>query len=53
MPHFCYWEAEDATVVDGVGATNSVCLAIQDILEAGVTAWRNPDEIGRVTIYDN
>ena len=53
MPHFCYWEATDATVVDGVGATNDVCLAIQDILEAGVTAWRDPDEIGRVTIYDN
>lgn len=53
MPHFCYWKASDATVVDGLGATNAVCLAIQDILEAGVTAWRDPDEIGRVSIYGN
>lgn len=53
MPHFCYWKASDATVVDGLGATNAVSLAIQDILEAGVTAWRDPDEIGRVSIYGN
>ena len=53
MPHFCYWKAADATVVDGLGATNAVSLAIQDILEAGVTAWRDPDEIGRISIYGN
>jgi hypothetical protein len=53
MPHFCYWKASDATVVDGLGATNAISLAIQDILEAGVTAWRDPDEIGRISIYGN
>lgn len=53
MPHFCYWHATDATVVDGFGVANSPCLEIQRILEAGVTAWKDPDEIGQVSIYDN
>ena len=53
MPHFCYWHAADATVVDGLGVANSPCLEIQRILEAGVTAWKDPDEIGQVSIYDN
>lgn len=53
MPHFCYWRATDATVVDGLGVANSPCLEIQRILEAGVTTWKDPDEIGQVSIYDN
>ena len=53
MAHFCYWRATDATVVDGLGVTNSPCLEIQRILEAGVTTWKDPDEIGQVSIYDN
>ena len=53
MPHFCYWRATDATVVDGLGVANSPCLEIQRILETGVTTWKDPDEIGQVSIYDN
>lgn len=53
MPHFCYWRATDATVVDGLGVANSPCLEIQRILESGVTTWKDPDEIGQVSIYDN
>lgn len=53
MPHFCYWKATDATVVDGRGVDNVSALEIQRILEAGVTAWKDPDEIGMVSIYDN
>ena len=53
MPHFCYWKAVDATVVNGMGVSNSPCIEIQRILESGVTTWKNPDEIGQVSIYDN
>lgn len=51
--HFTFWKAEDIWINEGSGlAGNSVNL-IGDILLKGVTVWRNPNEIGKVSIYDN
>ena len=51
--HFTFWKAEDVWINEGSGlAGNSVNL-IGEILMKGVTVWRNPDEIGKVNIYDN
>ena len=51
--HFTYWKAEDVWINDGNGVAGNSVNVIHDILMNGVTVWRNPDEIGRVSIYDN
>lgn len=51
--HFTYWKAEDVWINDGSGVAGNSVNVIHDILMNGVTVWRNPDEIGRVSIYDN
>lgn len=53
MKHFTFWKAEDIWINDGVGVANIATNTISDILLKGVTVWKNPDEIGMVSIYDN
>lgn len=53
MPHFCFWRASDIWVDDRKSSNNSIQDIIINIFKAGVTVWRNPDEIGKVSIYDN
>jgi len=53
MKHFTYWKASDVWVRDTGNTGNYVNRQISDILTSGVTVWGNPDEIGRVSIYDN
>lgn len=53
MPHFCYWRATDIWVDDRASSNNSVQDSIINIFRAGVTVWKNPTEIGKVSIYDN
>ena len=53
MKHFTYWKAEDIWVNDGNGVANIATNTISDILLKGVTVWKNPSEIGTVSIYDN
>lgn len=53
MPHFCYWKAGDIWVDDRKSSNNLVQETMINIFMRGVTVWKNPDEIGKVSIYDN
>lgn len=53
MPHFCYWKAGDIWVDDRKSSNNLVQETMIAIFMRGVTVWNNPDEIGKVSIYDN
>lgn len=51
--HFTFWRAEDIWINDGEGVANVAVNTIASLFMKGVTVWRDPDEIGRVSIYDN
>lgn len=51
--HFTFWKAEDVWINDGSGLAGNSVNIIRDILMSGTTVWRNPDEIGTLSIYDN
>lgn len=53
MRHFCYWKCRDAWVDDRKSSNNAVQQLFVTMLERGVTVWKNPEEVGRVSIYDN
>lgn len=53
MPKFCYWKASDVWVDDRLTSTSDASRAIRRMFLDGVTLWKNPDEIGRVSVYDN
>lgn len=53
MKHFTYWKASDIWLDDRRSSTNLVNNTISEMFLRGVTVWNNPDEIGRVSIYDN
>lgn len=53
MRKFCYWKATDIWVDDRLSSTGDASKAIQRMFLEGVTLWKNPDEIGRVSVYDN
>lgn len=53
MPKFTYWKASEAWIVPGKGVIEGAREKIKNILENGVTVWNDPDEIGKVSIYDN
>ena len=53
MPRFTYWQTEDVRLNDLGGYTNDIAMMLESILNAGVTVWRNPADIGMVSIYDN
>lgn len=53
MNYYTYWKASDLWLTCGRVGIEDAGDAIEAILEKGVTVWSNPDEIGRVSIYDN
>ena len=53
MRNFTYWKASDVWVDVRDVAGSAVGDAIGDILRRGVTVWRDPDNIGKVSVYDN
>ena len=53
MRHFTYWKCAEVWCSGNGNALESAQGAIKDILIRGVTVWSRPDEIGRVSIYDN
>lgn len=53
MKHFTYWKAADIWVDVRNVASSEVGDAIQRMFENGVTVWSDPNEIGKVGIYDN
>lgn len=53
MRHFTYWKCAEVWCSGNGNALESTQGAIKDILIRGVTVWSKPEEIGRVSIYDN
>lgn len=53
MRHFTYWKCADIWVDDRKSSNNVVQNFITKMFLQGVTVWNNPNEIGRVNIYDN
>lgn len=53
MPKFSYWQASDLWLVSRTGVSEAQQEIIKGILKQGATVWRNPDDIGKVSIYDN
>lgn len=52
MPKFTYWKCSDIWV-EGLQVPDEYMDEIRFFLLGGVTIWRNPDDIGRTSIYDN
>lgn len=53
MRHFTYWKCAEVWCSGNGNALEGAQGAIKDILIRGVTVWSKPEEIGRVSIYDN
>ena len=53
MRHFTYWKCAEVWCSGNGNALEGAQGAIKDILIRGVTVWGKPEEIGRVSIYDN
>lgn len=53
MPHFCYWKADDIWVDDRASSNNLIQSIMIKMFTRGVTIWKNPEEIGKVSIYAN
>lgn len=53
MKHYTYWKVADMWINQGEGVNQDSLIDIQDAFFRGVTVWKNPDEIGKVTIYGN
>lgn len=52
MPKFTYWRLADFWV-EGLNVPDMYVDKIRFFLYGGVTVWRKPEEIGRVSLYDN
>lgn len=53
MRHFTYWKCAEVWCSGNGNALEGAQGVIKDILIRGVTVWSRPEEIGRVSIYDN
>lgn len=50
---FCYWQVSDAWFAGASNVSERYQQEIKAILVRGTTVWKNPDDIGRVSVYDN
>lgn len=53
MKHFTYWKAADLWLCCDRAGVENAGNAIETILMNGTTVWGTPEEIGRVSIYEN
>lgn len=53
MRHFTFWKCTEVWCSGTGEVLEGAQNAIRDILLRGVTVWGKPEEIGRVSIYDN
>lgn len=53
MSHFTYWKCADIWINEGIGVNQGAMNDIKRAFLDGVTIWRKPDEVGKVSIYDN
>lgn len=52
MPHFTYWRLSDFWV-KGLQIPDMYVDKLRFFLFGGVTVWKNPDDIGRISLYEN
>jgi len=52
MPHFTYWRLTDFWV-QGLQIPDMYVDKLRFFLFGGVTVWKNPEDIGHVSIYEN
>lgn len=50
---FCYWRASDVWMTGAGNVSERYQRMIKDILLRGVTVWKDPNDIGRVSVHDN
>lgn len=53
MKHFTYWKCTEVWCSGSGNALEDAQNVVKDILIRGVTVWDTPEDIGRVSIYDN
>lgn len=53
MPHFTYWQCSDVWVRPSGECPEVAANVIRDALRRGATIWKDPSEVGTVSIYDN
>ena len=53
MRHFTYWQASDLWLTPSSAFAELGKATVRGIIEAGVTVWRRPEEIGTVPVTDN
>lgn len=53
MSKFTYWKAGELWLTGDTGIMEAAQQRIKDMISRGVTVWRTPDDIGRVSIYEN
>lgn len=53
MKHFTYWKCTEVWCSGNGNALEDAQNVVKDILIRGVTVWDTPEDIGRVSIYDN
>ena len=53
MKHFTYWKCSEVWCSGEGNAIEGAQQVVKDIMTAGTTVWSDPDEIGKVSIYDN
>lgn len=53
MRHFTYWQCSDAWVSPSGECPEVAANAIRDALRRGCTLWKNPSEIGTISLFDN
>lgn len=53
MNHFCYWKCRDIWIDDRKSSNNAAVVLLATMFERGLTIWKNPEEVGKVSIYDN
>lgn len=52
MTKFTYWKMRETYIISS-GVPEGFRQTIRGIFEKGVTIWSNPNEVGRVSIYEN
>lgn len=50
---FCFWRASDVWMTGSGNVSERYQNAFKNILVRGVTVWKHPEDIGRVSVYDN
>lgn len=53
MKHFTYWKMSELWLNADSTVNEFYKNEIKTLFENGVTVWSNPDEIGKISLYDN